>query len=279
MATKKVTTRAHHANAAAAPAPPVVTVRESDPDYMQSLARGLEVIRAFEHARPTLSITEVARLTNISRAAARRCLYTLAQLGYVSGADGIYELTPRILSLGYAYLSAMPLARIAQPVLERVSERLHESCSIAVLDGDEIVYVARAATQRILSIGLGVGSRLPAYCTSMGRVLLANLSDAELDAYLAGVQLERHTPHTITDRSVLRKELQRVRSSGYVMVDQELEMGLRSIAVPVKQPDGRAVASINVGAHAARADRQTMVKTYLPVLLEAANEIGLAVRR
>lgn len=250
-----------------------------DPDYMQSLARGLEVIRAFEHARPTLSITEVARLTNISRAAARRCLYTLAELGYVAGSDGIYELTPRILSLGYAYLSAMPLARIAQPVLERVSDRLHESCSIAVLDGDEIVYVARAATQRILSIGLGVGSRLPAYCTSMGRMLLAYLSDSDLDAYLARVHLERHTPHTITDRSVLRKELQRVRTSGYVVVDQELEMGLRSIAVPVKQPDGRAVASINVGAHAARADRQMMVKTYLPVLLEAASEIGLAVRR
>jgi IclR family transcriptional regulator, pca regulon regulatory protein len=256
-----------------------VVRREGDPDYMQSLARGLEVIRAFEHARPTLSITAVARLTNISRAAARRCLYTLAQLGYVSGSEGIYELTPRILSLGYAYLSAMPLARIAQPVLERISDRLHESCSIAVLDGDEIVYVARAATQRILSIGLGVGSRLPAYCTSMGRMLLAYLNDSDLDAYLARVTLQRHTQHTITDKSVLRKELQRVRTAGYVMVDQELEMGLRSIAVPVKQPDGRAVASINVGAHAARADRQMMVKTYLPVLLEAANEIGLAVRR
>jgi IclR family pca regulon transcriptional regulator len=254
------------------------TERQGDPDYMQSLARGLDVIRAFEHARPTLSITQVARLTKISRAAARRCLYTLARLGYVSGADGIYELTPRILSLGYSYLSAMPLARLAQPILQRVSDRLHESCSIAVLDGDEIVYVARAATERILSIGLGAGSRLPAYCTSMGRVLLANLSDAELDAYLARVHIERHTPHTITDRGVLHKELQRARTSGYVMVDQELEMGLRSIAVPVKRPDGRAVASINVGAHAARADRQTMVKTYLPVLLEAANEIGLAVR-
>lgn len=252
---------------------------ESDPDYMQSLARGLQVIRAFEHARPTLTITEVARLTSISRAAARRCLYTLSKLGYVSGFEGIYELTPRILTLGYAYLSAMPLARIAQPVLERLSDRLHESCSIAVLDGDEIVYVARAATQRILSIGLGVGSRLPAYCTSMGRVLLAYLTDSDLDAYLARVTLERHTQHTITDKSVLRKELQRVRTSGYVVVDQELEMGLRSIAVPVKQPDGRVVASINVGAHAARADRQMMVKTYLPELLEAAGEIGLAGRR
>jgi IclR family pca regulon transcriptional regulator len=270
--------RAEVAEAATKTTTPVSSYA-GDPDYMQSLARGLEVIRAFEHARPTLSITEVARLTNISRAAARRCLYTLAELGYVAGSDGIYELTPRILSLGYAYLSAMPLARIAQPVLEHVSDRLHESCSIAVLDGDEIVFVARVATQRILSIGLDVGSRLPAYCTSMGRMLLAYLSDADLDAYLARVQLERHTPHTITDRSVLRKELQRVRTSGYVVVDQELEMGLRSIAVPVKQPDGRAVAAINVGAHAARADRQMMVKTYLPVLLEAASEIGLAVRR
>lgn len=252
--------------------------RVSDPDFMQSLARGLEVIRAFEHARPTLSITEVARLTNISRAAARRCLHTLTQLGYVAGAGGVYELTPRILSLGYAYLSALPLARIAQPVLERVSERLHESCSIAVLDGDEVVYVARAATQRILSIGIGVGSRLPAYCTSMGRVLLAHLDDIDLDEYLARVQLARHTAHTITDRSVLRQELQRVRASGYAVIDQELEIGLRSIAVPVKQPHGRAVASINIGAHAARVDGPMMIKTYLPVLLDAAHEIGMAVR-
>lgn len=250
-----------------------------DPDYMQSLARGLEVIRAFEHARPALSITEVARLTNISRAAARRCLYTLEQLGYVVGVEGVYELTPRVLSLGYAYLSGMPLARIAQPILERVSERLQESCSIGVLDGDDVVYVARAARQRILSIGLGAGSRLPAYCTSMGRVLLAHLSTPDLDAYLARVQMERHTPHTIVESSVLRKELQRVRVSGYAVVDQELEVGLRAIAVPVRPHDGRAVASINVGAHAARADRQMMVKTYLPVLIEAANEVSLAVRR
>lgn len=256
-----------------------VSERAGDPDYMQSLARGLEVIRAFEHARPTLSITEVARLTNISRAAARRCLYTLEQLGYVVGVEGVYELTPRVLSLGYAYLSGMPLARIAQPVLERVSERLHESCSIGVLDGDDVVYVARAARQRILSISLGAGSRLPAYCTSMGRVLLAHLSAPDLDAYLSRVRMERQTPHTIVETSVLRKELQRVRVSGYAVVDQELEAGLRAIAVPVKQQDGRVSASINVGAHAARADRQVMVKTYLPVLLEAANEVALAVRR
>lgn len=263
----------------ATPAAPAVVPRASDPDYMQSLARGLDVIRAFEHARPSLSISEVARLTNMSRAAARRCLHTLAKLGYVSGASGIYELTPRVLALGYAYLSGMPLARIALPVLERVSERVHESCSIAVLDADEIVYVARAATERILSIALGVGSRLPAYCTALGRALLASLDDAEADAYLNRVRLDRHTPHTITDRSLLRKELQRVRTSGYALVDQELEMGLRSIAVPVKPVDGRAVAAINIGVHAARADRQTMVKTYLPLLVEAAAEIGLAVKR
>jgi len=257
---------------------PAAASPAGDPDYMLSLARGLEVIRAFEHARPTLSITEVARLTGISRAAARRCLHTLALLGYVAGRDGGYVLTPRILALGHAYLSALPLARIAQPVLERLSGRLHETCSIAVLDGDEIVYLAHAATQRILAISLSVGSRLPAYCTSIGRMLLAHLDDAELDLYLARVQLERLTPHTITDRSVLRKELRRSRSAGYVLVDQELEMGLRSVAVPVKQPDGRVIAAINVGAHAARNDRQAMVKTCLPALVDAAHEIGLGIR-
>lgn len=246
---------------------------------MQSLARGLDVIGAFQHARPSLSVSEVAALANISRAAARRCLHTLSVLGYARAQDGAYRLTPKALSLGYAYLSASPVARVAQPVLEEVSTKLHESCSMTVLDGDEIVYVARAATQRIISVGLSVGSRLPAYCTSMGRVLLAFSSDTDLDAYLQRVPLVRQTPHTIVEPALLRRVLQNVRADGYAVVDQELELGLRSIAVPVRQSDGRAGAAINVGAQAARVDLETMTRTYLPLLLSAADQIALAVGR
>src|SRR5262245_13430865 len=154
-----------------------------DPDFMLSLARGLAVIRAFGSAPATLSIAEAGRLTGMSRAAARRCLHTLAVLGYVDGKGGAYRLAPNVLALGYAYLGSAAVPRAAQPVLERLSERLHESCSLTVLEGDEIVYVARAATRRILSVGLAIGSRLPAYCTSMGRVLLAFASDADRASY------------------------------------------------------------------------------------------------
>lgn len=246
---------------------------------MQSLARGLEVLGAFQHARPSLSVSEVAALVNISRAAARRCLHTLAVLGYARVHEGAYKLTPKALSLGYAYLSASPVARVAQPLLEEVSTRLHESCSMTVLDGDEIVYVARAATQRIISVGLSVGSRLPVYCTSMGRVLLAFAPEADVSAYFQRVPLARQTPHTITELAVMRRELQHVRTTGYALVDQELELGLRSIAVPVRQSDGRAVAAINVGAQAARVDLETMVRTYLPELRAAADQIALAIAR
>ena len=198
-------------------------VLPKDPDFMESLARGLEVMRAFQHGRPSLSVGEIAALTNISRAAARRCLHTLSVLGYARGQNGAFKLTPKALSLGYAYLSASPVARVAQPVLEEVSARLHESCSMTVLEGDEIVYVARSAMQRVISVGLSVGSRLPVYCTSMGRVLLAFSSDADITAYLQRVKLLRQTPHTITEPAVLRRELQRIRAGGYALVDQELK--------------------------------------------------------
>jgi IclR family pca regulon transcriptional regulator len=168
------------------------------------------------------------------------------------------------------------VARAAQPVLERVADRLHESCSLTVLDGDEIVYVARAATRRILSVGLSVGSRLPVYCTSMGRVLIAFASDAERSVYLTRVRPVRHTPHTIVDREGLRSEIARVREAGYAIVDQELEIGLRSLAVPVRRPDQSVAAAMNVGVQATRVDRDTMVREYLPVLQAAAEEIGFA---
>jgi IclR family pca regulon transcriptional regulator len=249
--------------------------RAKDPEYMLSLARGLQVIRAFGRERPVLSTAEVARITGMSRAAARRCLHTLGVLGYVAGDAGRYTLAPRVLALGHAYLGSAPVARAAQPVLERVAERLHESCSLAVLDADEIVYVGRAATRRILSVGLAVGSRLPAYCTSMGRVLLAYASDAERSVYLSRLKPVRHTPHTVVDRSALAAELSRVRAAGYSLVDQELEVGLRSMAVPVRRPDQTVVAAMNVGVQATRVGCDVMRREYLPVLLEAAEEVGL----
>ncbi len=264
--------------AAARALPPGLSSRTGDPDFMLSLARGLSVIRAFGDGRARLSIADVARTTGLSRAAARRCLYTLSVLGYASSSEGTYELTPAMLALGYSYLSSASLARVAQPVLEQVSADLNESSSLAVLDGDEIVYLARAATRRILSIGLAVGSRLPAASTSMGRVLLAYADEPTRTRYLARVRLTKHTPRTIVDRAALSAELSRVGELGYAVVDQELELGLRSLAVPIRRHDGTVVAAINVGVHAARADRAALVREFLPVLERAAAEIAGALR-
>jgi IclR family pca regulon transcriptional regulator len=243
---------------------------------MLSLARGLSVIRAFGDGGGTLGVADVARRTGMSRAAARRCLHTLSVLGYASSADGLFSLTPAILSLGYAYLGSNALAMAAQPVLERVSGQVHESSSLAVLDGDEIVYVARVATRRILSIGLAVGSRLPAGSTSMGRAILAFSPDAHRARFLSRVKLKRYTSHTIVERSELRAELDRIREQGYALVDEELELGLRSLAVPVVRADGVAVAAVNIGVHVGRADRDTLIRELLPELREAARDIAAA---
>jgi IclR family pca regulon transcriptional regulator len=255
--------------------PPAIGTGEisGDPDYMMSLARGLAVIRAFNEGQTRLTVADVARATGISRAATRRCLYTLSVLGYARSSDGTYELTPAILALGQTYLGQASIARVAQPVLERTSEQLHESCSLAVLDGDEIVYIARAARRRILSVNLSVGSRLPAACTSMGRVLLAFSDDASRTRLLGRIRLVRHTDHTIVDKTALAEELGRVVGQGFSLVDQELEVGLRSLAVPVRRA-GTVVAAVNVGVHVSRGDRQTMQREILPVLRRAAEEIG-----
>ena len=257
--------------------PALVAATSSDPNYMLSLARGLTVIRAFENSESALSVAEVARRSGISRAAARRCLHTLACLDYVVSAAGKFELAPKVLTLGYAYLGSARVSRAAQPVLERVSERLQESCSMSVMDGNEIVYVARAASRRIVSISLSTGSRLPAYCTSMGRILLAFGGEERLKQYFAAVKPVAHTPQTITKRADLLEEFERIRAAGYALVDQELEIGLRSVAVPVRRADSSVVAAINVGVQAARVDCKTMVSTYVPVLQKAAGEIGIAI--
>ena len=249
-----------------------------DPNFMASLARGLAVIRAFTQQRRHLTIAQLSQRTGIPRAAVRRCLYTLAALGYVATDDGrSYALRPRILALGHAFLSSTPLVYAVQPLLDQITSVSHESSSMAVLEGDEILYLARSSTTtRLLSIELGIGSRLPAYCTSMGRVLLAGLAPAELNAYLARVPLVKLTNKTVATAEELKEALQAVRRAGYCVVDQELEIGLRSIAVPVVDSSGRSVAAINVGTQSSRVAVSEMESRFLPHLRAAAHELALS---
>lgn len=247
-----------------------------DPNFMTSLERGLAVLQAFSQERRVLTTSQISQRTGIPRAAVRRCLYTLAKLGFVTEEDNrLFSLRPRVLKLGHAYLATTPLAHAAQPVLRHISGTLNESSSVAILDGDEILYIARASTSRIMSIDLHIGSRLPAYCTSMGRVLLAQLSPDALDAYLDRTKRIQYTPRTIVSRDGLLDTLESVRCNGYALVDQELEIGLRSIAVPVKGADGRATAALNVGVQAARISVAEMESRILPALLEGAQELAL----
>lgn len=247
-----------------------------DPNFMTSLARGLTVIQAFTQKKRQLTISQLSAKTGLSRAAVRRCLYTLAKLGFAGADDGRhFYLGPRILALGYSYIASMPLATAAQPVLERVSHELHESCSISTLDRSDIIYVARSNVTRIMSIDLGVGSRLPAFCTSMGRILLASLAPEALEAYLKETELQRFTERTIASVEKLRQVLRLVSRNGYSIVDQELELGLRSMAVPIQNPNGKIVAALNVGAHAQRVSIQEMQTKFLPRLRAAAQELSM----
>ncbi len=248
-----------------------------DPDFMASLARGLAVIRAFSGVDGGQSIAQLSKSTGIPRAAVRRCLYTLAQLGYVGGEDGrLFRLAPAVLSLGYAYVTSAPLAVLAQPLLDRVSGLINEACSLAVLDGDEVVYIARSkAARRIMSVDLGVGSHLPAYCTSLGRVLLAGLDQDQLDGYFSRVTPVRHSALTKTSQDEVRHAVTAARDQGHAIVDQELEMGLISIAVPVRNRNGRVVAAMNVGSQASRLSAADMTAKLLPHLAHAAWELGL----
>jgi IclR family pca regulon transcriptional regulator len=247
-----------------------------DPNFMTSLARGLVVIQAFSQQSLHLSISQLSKRTGLSRASVRRCLHTLSKLGFAGSDDGRnFSLRPRVLALGHSYLSSMPLATTAQPVLEHLSDILHESCSIALLDGLDIIYVARANVTRIMAIDLGVGTRLPAFCTSIGRVLLANLPPDEMEALLPRIEFTRYTDRTLTSVEKLRQVLLTARRDGYAIVDQELELGLRSMAVPVQNNMGRVVAAINVGAHGQRVSVQDMQTRFLPYLRAAAHELCL----
>jgi len=242
-------------------------------DYVQSLDRGLSVIRAFDASRPELALSDVARETGLTRATARRFLLTLVRLGYVRQDGNRFSLRPRVLELGYSYLSALSLPELAQPHMETLVAQVNESSSIAVLDDTEIVYVVRVPTSRIMSITIAVGTRLPAYPTSMGRVLLAALDPEALDERLARMQIRSLTPTTVADVERLRRQLDRVRAQGWAAVDQELEQGVRSVAVPIRDAAGVVSAALNVSVHASRMTMPTLRKQVLPQLLQTAAAI------
>ena len=246
---------------------------------VQSLERGLAVLQVFSHEYPALTLSEVARLTGLTRATARRILHTLERLGHVRSDGKRFSLTPRVLSLGWAYLSSLNLWDIAQPFMEELVEETHESCSAATLDLPDIVYVARVPTRRIMTITLGVGTRLPAHATSMGRVLLAGLPEEDLDQFLAETPLERFTDRTVTEPERLRRAVDEVRQRGWAIVDQELEIGLRSIAAPIHGADGRTVAALNVSAAASRVPLEDLRGRFVPPLRRTAELISTSLGR
>ncbi len=254
-------------------------VYAGDPNFMTSLARGLMVVQAFTQQHPLMTISQVSQRTGLSRAAVRRCLYTLTKLGFAGSDDGSrYSLRPRMLTLSHSFTTSNTLTNAAQPVLERMSALHRESFSVATLDGDDIVYIARTAVSRVMAVDLHIGSRLPAYCTSMGRVLLAYLPTDQLEQYLARVELVPHTSRTVASVEKLRLLLRGVRRNGYALCDQEFEVGLRSLAVPVHTSAGRVVATLNISGSAPRLSVLEMQTRYLAPLRTAANELAAFLR-
>jgi IclR family pca regulon transcriptional regulator len=247
-------------------------------DTMGGLAKGLAVIETFTVDRPRQSIAEVASASGLDRATARRCLLTLAHQGYAEYDGKYFTLTPRVLRLGTACLAAMPLPHVVQPWLDRLSEELRESTSVSILDEDEIVYVARAAQRKVMSISLMPGSRLPAYCTSMGRVLLAALPETTAKQLLSAKPLPARTSFTLTDPDAVMAQVQLARKEGYAIIDQEVEMGLRSIAVPLINSRGITVAALNLGLPAIGNDPEKLAAQYLPALQRIQAEIGRVLR-
>jgi IclR family pca regulon transcriptional regulator len=251
---------------------------EQSRDFVQSLRRGLEVITVFGPDRQNMMLSDVARLTGLTRATARRFLLTLVELGYMRTDGKLFSLTPHVLNLGFSYLSGLSITEVAQPHVQDLASIVHESSSVAVLDGDDIVYVVRVPTKRIMTVAISVGTRFPAYATSMGRVLLASLSPDQLDAYLQRVELAPLTRFTVTDPAPLRQLLDQVRRDGFVITDQELEEGLRSTAVPIRDAKGNVIAAINLSAQATRVSSEQMRHELLPHLLETARRIEIDLR-
>lgn len=251
----------------------------SETQSVQALERGLAVLQVFDREHPALTLSEVARLAGITRATARRILLTLERLGHVRSDGRQFSLTPRVLSLGWAYLSSLDLWQIAQPLMAELTEQTGESCSAATLDGQDIVYVARVPTRRIMSITISIGTRLPAVATSMGRVLLAHLPPDELERVLDEAVLEPLTARTIVDRDRLKVVLDEVREQGWALIDQELERGVRSIAAPIRDARGDVVAALNIGASASRIPADELRGKPLELLIATADAISEALAR
>lgn len=254
-----------------------MTVSNGDGDggaFVQSLERGLAVMRSFDGTHPSMTLTDVSKRTGLSRATVRRLLHTLVALGYVRVDGRQFELAPKVLDIGYAYVSSLQLPEIALPHMEDLSGRVHESVSAAVLDGQDIVYVARVPTQRIMAISLAIGSRLPALWTSMGRVLLAERSDDALHTFVTTQTATPPSIESIVDPNELVERIARVRTLGYCLLDQELEHGVRSIAVALRDRRGEAIGALNVGTHAARVTLRDLQRTILPELLRCAAAIN-----
>ena len=246
--------------------------------YVQSFARGLAVLRSFGADAPAQTLSEVAERAGLTRAGARRILLTLLHLGYVDADGRQFRLTPKVLDLGYAYLSSLPLWTQAQPLLEELSQTLRQSCSAAVLEGDDIVYVVRLSAHRTMSINLGIGSRLPAYCTSMGRVLLAGLDPEQLRARLGKAALLKLTPHTVVDQVQLLEVIATVRQQGWSLVKEELELGLISIAAPVLDRSGNVVAALNISGQTGTTTAARLIDESLPKLLATAQRVSALMR-
>ena len=242
-------------------------------DVMQGLAKGLAVIEAFQEDAVRLSVSEVAERTGLDRATARRCLLTLDALGYADYDGKYFRLAPRTLRLGHAYYRSATLPAKVQPVLDELSQATGESASVSLLDGTEVIYVARASQKRVMAINLMPGSRLPAYCASMGRVLLAALPPAEARAILERSERIAYTPHTVTEVAALVKILAKISRDGFAGIDQELELGLCSLSVPLYDAAGRVVAAMNVGANIARSALPEMIERYLPLLLRGQERL------
>ncbi|MCE0733198.1 helix-turn-helix domain-containing protein [Halomonas sp. G15] len=246
----------------------------NDRDFVTALASGLEVILAFDEAHPRMTLSEVAARTNMNRARARRFLLTLHALGYVRKQQRVFELAPKVLQLGYAFLSSNNYRSVIQQILEDITRQCGESSSLGVLDGEEVTYVARSSSRhRLMAITLSVGTRLPAAHTSLGRVLLAQLPDEKLDAWLEHAVLQKHTDKTIIDKDELKACILEVRRQGYAIADQELDSGLRSIAVPAFDANGHLLGAINISTNAARIDHDTLMQEYLPLLQQKARDI------
>ncbi len=245
----------------------------ADPQFLEGVARGLRVIDAFSRASRALTLSEAAKLAELPRATTRRVLYTLEKLGFVASDGKLFWLTPRVLTLASAFLSSNQITTIIQPVLDKIAIETQEVCSAAILDGNDVVFIGRATPARVFSTGLELGYRLPAHCTSVGRVLLGGLTDEELSKTIGRLDLHAATPQTVTDKSVLKALIVAARTQGYALVDQEAEPGFRSISVPIRRSDGTVVAAMNIGAHVDRISVGQMIDVYRRLLLAGAEEI------